>query len=146
MRTPIQLTWKHIREGKPGDADACPVALAVKDAGLCNLHDISVTRANITLYGKWPHRAIYKIPNTAGRIVFAVDAFKAPPLAWWMMWIVGVFPKTFYLDIPNVFLPIPTPRLRSSLLARILARAELRGLPGILRNRASGRPDGVLSK
>lgn len=145
MKTAIPLTWDHIRNGKVNNFERCPMALAIKDE-FPEITSVNVHTENIYILSRYSRYSI-RVSNTEYGIPFMFDIF-GRFLPWWMLWIVGLRPGVFHLDIPDDFLPkvIVKPRLRFSLLARLLARVELRGLPGILRNRASDRPGVILSK
>lgn len=144
MKTAIPLTWDHIRNGKVNVVEICPMALAIKDA-LPEITHALVYPDSVYIRGRYFY-GYRKIKNTEYGIPIVFDIF-GRFLPWWMLWVVGLRPGVFHLDIPDEFLPkVVKPRLRFSLLARILARVELRGLPGILRSRASDRPGAVPSR
>ena len=71
----IQVTQKHIDEGRIVDSERCPVALAVKDViwdgVFCH---VSVTTEQITLSYKAPYvKEVYPLPKEAMKFISMFD-------------------------------------------------------------------------
>jgi hypothetical protein len=142
MKVTIPITTQHIWKANMTSTTCCAVARAIQDA---------IPEAREVNIGVWDGN--FTDPEYMGIVMFKIPE----PIALFIRRMIRTprilrplfFRKrSFELDIPDWFSHEEKvkPRLRFSLLARILARAELLGLPGILRNRASGRPDAALSR
>ena len=80
MKVKVNVTQEHIRDGCHDNAFACPVALALRDAG-CHA---GVTEWSISIRGN-----CLPLPRAAAEFVRRYDRGDTPP------------PFTFELDLPD---------------------------------------------
>jgi len=86
--TTVSVTAEHIAEGVPGDACACPVAFAVRDA-FPHAQDVTVGDLYISMYDRGQSRLLI-MPADVRALIGAIDRNRA------------VDPFTFELDYPAV--------------------------------------------
>ena len=86
--TAVNVTRQNLDEGRPGDACACPVVLAVSDA-FPDAEDVTVGDKYISMYHAGQSRLLL-IPEDVRALIGAIDRGKS------------VEPFTFDLDYPAV--------------------------------------------